>query len=231
MPAPRVRFGSREDELATRFSRELVSARAVAGLTQGQVARRAGVSQALVSQAEHGRTLPSLRVMHRLVAATGHDLSLRLFPADGVRLRDSGQLSMAEQIRGIAHPSWRVRLEVPVGAPPDRRAADMVLDVGGEWVSVEIERALLDLQAQLRSAQLKRAALAERMERAVRLVIAVPDTRRNRAVVDRHRSMLDAALPVASRRMWACLRSGEPIGGDGLLWLRHQSPRSLPGGQ
>lgn len=225
MPAPRVRFDSRDDALVARFSREIVAARAVAGLTQGQVAGRAGVSQALVSQVERGRTMPSLRVMHRLAAATGHDLSLRLFPADGVRLRDSGQLLVAEQIREIAHPTWRVRLEVPVGAPPDRRAADMVLDSVGDWVAVEIERALLDLQAQLRAAQLKRAALTERTGHPVRLVIAIPDTRRNRAAVDLHRSILGAALPVPSRELWASLRSGTSIDGDGLLWVRPRPPR------
>lgn len=212
-----------------RFSRDLVAARAVAGLSQGQVARRAGVSQALVSQVERGRTVPGLSVMYRLAAATGHDLSLRLFPADGVRLRDSGQLRVAEEIRAIAHPGWQLRLEVPVAALPDRRAADIVLTGPSESVEIEIERGLLDLQAQLRSGQLKRTALAERIGRDVRLVIALPDTRRNRAAVEQHRRLLDTALPVASRSIWVSLRSGEPIGGDGLLWvrIRARTPRPL----
>jgi transcriptional regulator with XRE-family HTH domain len=224
MPAIRPRFEGGADANAARFSRELVAARAVAGLSQGQVARRAGVSQALVSQVERGRCMPSLRVMGRLAAATGHDLSLRLFPADGVRLRDSGQLRVAEQIRASAHPTWQLRLEVVVAAHPDRRAADMVLTGPSESVEVEIERSLLDLQAQLRSAQLKRTALAERTGRNVRLVLALPDTRRNRAAVEQHRPLLDAALPVGSRSIWSSLRSGEPIGGDGLLWVRIRAP-------
>jgi transcriptional regulator with XRE-family HTH domain len=192
----------------------------VAGLSQAQVARRAGVSQALVSQVERGRTIPSIRVMYRLASATGHDLSVRLFPADGIRLRDSGQLGLAQTIRHETHPGWRVRLEVPVGAPPDRRAADLVLESSAEHVAIEVERALLDLQAQLRSAQLKRTALAATTQRAVRLVLAIPDTRRNRAVVELHRSLVESALPIASRRIWTCLRAGTPIGGDGLLWVR-----------
>jgi transcriptional regulator with XRE-family HTH domain len=220
VPAIRPRFAPRADVLAARFSREIVAARAVAGLSQAQVAQRAGISQALVSQVERGRTLPSLSVMGRLALATGHDLSLRLFPADGVRLRDSGQLHLAEQIRGVAHPSWQLRLEVPVAALPDRRAADVVLSGPIESIEIEIERSLLDLQAQLRSAQLKRAALVERVRREVRLVLAMPDTRRNRAAVDQHRPLLEAALPLASRSVWASLRSGEPLGADGLLWVR-----------
>jgi guanyl-specific ribonuclease Sa len=86
-----------------------------------------------------------------------------------------------------------------------------------------VERALLAFQAQLRAAQLKRAAMAERTGRTVRLVIAVPDTRRNRAAVLAHQSLLAAALPVPSKRIWACIRSGVPIEGDGLLWVRAPS--------
>jgi hypothetical protein len=178
------------------------------------------VSQSLVSLAEKGRVLPSLGAMHRLASATGHDLSIRLFPADGVRLRDSGQILAAEQIRNAAHAAWRIRLEVPVGVPPDRRAADMILETAAELVVIEIERALLDFQAQFRAAQLKRSAIAERRGGPVRLVLAVPDTRRNRAVVDAHMSILATALPTPSRRIWASMRGGSPVEGDGLLWIR-----------
>jgi len=96
----------------------------------------------------------------------------------------------------------------------------MVLETSEEIVDVEIERALLDFQAQLRSAQLKRAAMAHRLDRAVHLVIAVPDTRRNRAVMNEHRRSVESALPIPSRRIWASLRSASPVGGDGLLWVR-----------
>lgn len=146
MPTPRILFGSRANDLAARLSRELLAARAVAGLTQRQVARRAGVSQSLVSLAERGHSRLSFDAMYRLASATGHDLSIRLFPADGVRLRDSGQLRVADQIRGASHARWRVTLEMPVGTPPDRRAADMVMENSVELVIVEIERSLLDFK-------------------------------------------------------------------------------------
>lgn len=223
MPAPRCSFSPRAGDLAARTARELASARALSGLTQRAVARRAHVSQSFVGQVERGHKVPSLRVMQRLASATGHDLSIRLFPGAGVRLRDSGQLQIAELLRRTAHPSWHVQLEVPVGAPPDRRAADLVLDTAAEIVQVEIERALLDVQAQLRAAQLKRATMAERLGRAIRLVIAIPDTRRNRAVVKEH-AVIGTAFPTPSKRVLACLRSGTPLGGDGLLWVRVSSP-------
>ncbi len=220
MPTPRVRVGPRPDELATRIARELIAARAVAGLTQRQVARRARVSQSLVSRAESGSTVPTLHVMRRLAAASGHDLVVRLYPADGVRLRDSGRLQVAELILAAASTSWRIRLEVPVSVAPDRRAFDMVLNGPAGTVAIEVERALLDFQGQLRAAQLKRTALAERSGQSVSLVIAVLDTRRNRAAVLAHRSLMRTALPIPSRRVWGCLRSGTPVGGDGLMWVR-----------
>jgi transcriptional regulator with XRE-family HTH domain len=227
MPAPRFTFGRRADELAARLARDLLAARAATGLTQRQVALRAKVSQTFVSQAERGQKVPNLRVLHRLASATGHDLSIRLFPANGVRLRDSGQLLVADLIRGAVHATVRVRLEVPVAPPPDRRAADMVLQTTNEVVEVEIERALLDFQAQLRAAQLKRTAMAEQLGRAVQLVIAIPDTRRNRAVVEVFRLIVGSALPIPSRRIWAALRSASPVGGDGLLWVRSSPAAAL----
>jgi len=158
--------------------------------------------------------------MARLASGIGHRLSVRLFPADGIRLRDSGQLAVAEQIRAAAHPSWQVRLEVPVGFPPDRRAADMVLGGPDEAILVEIERGLRDFQAQLRAAQLKRVALTERLGRSVRLVIAVPDTVAARRAIAPHAEIVRSALPVSSRAAWASIRSGAALSGDALLWVR-----------
>ena len=106
----------------------------------------------------------------------------------------------------------------------------MVLVGAHEVIAVEIERALLDLQAQLRSAQLKRLAYAERVGRSVRLVMAIPDTYRNRTAFGEHRALIEAALPVPPRRIWAALRSGDDLNGDGFLWIRApRSPTDKPG--
>jgi transcriptional regulator with XRE-family HTH domain len=162
--------------LASVFGRELRVARMTAGLTQAGLAGLAAVSQQQASQAELGAVDVSLEARCRLAAACGHELGWRLYPVATVRLRDSGQLALAQVIVAAAHPSWRAGLEVPV-APGDARAADLVLTSVKGIIHVEIERALVDLQAQLRSAQLKRDALAAREGRPIRLVIAVPDTK------------------------------------------------------
>jgi transcriptional regulator with XRE-family HTH domain len=202
------------------FGREVRIARRVSGLSQEQVARRCGMSQVSESRIERGALIPDLVTAKRLAAALGYRLVLRLVPGPGLRLRDTGQMEIAQKIRGEAHPNWRIQLEVPVGAPPDRRAADVVLDLGSEVAIIEIERWLVDFQAQLRAAQLKRQSLVERRSQQVRLILAVPDLPHARRTIAPHAGLVAQVLPVSSRSAWAALRAGMPIRGDALLWVR-----------
>jgi transcriptional regulator with XRE-family HTH domain len=50
---------------------QLRAARRRAGLTQAELARRTGTSQATISAYESGRKQPSIDTLHRLLAATG----------------------------------------------------------------------------------------------------------------------------------------------------------------
>lgn len=54
-------------------------ARRARGLTQVQLAARAGTSQATLSAYERGLKSPSLKVASRILAATGHELTLRTY--------------------------------------------------------------------------------------------------------------------------------------------------------
>ena len=209
---------ARSRHLSALFGRELRLARMTAGLTQARVAQLAGVSQTEVGRAERGIGDHSLDARCRL-AACGHELGWRLYPIATVRLRDSGQLLLAQTITQAAHPTWRARLEVAV-APGDARAADLLLEGERETVQIEIERALVDLQAQLRSAELKRQALSGSRQRVVRLIMAVPDTKATRARLAPFAELLSRTLPVSSSRAWRAIRSGEPLGTDGILFVR-----------
>ena len=53
-------------------------ARQSAGLTQRELARRAGTSQSVVARIETGVTDPSTGTLHRLAAAAGLELTVRL---------------------------------------------------------------------------------------------------------------------------------------------------------
>jgi len=205
--------------LAQRFGQELRLARVAAGLTQRQLAVLAGVSQQRVSRAERGSRAISLDARCRMAAAAGHDLSLRLYPAESVRLRDSGQLALAQNIVDAAHDHWRAALEVPV-AVGDPRAADLVLSRPDGAIHVEIERLVVDVQAQLRAGQLKRESLAVRLQRPVRLVLAVADTRANRARLEPFADLFGRTLPLNSREVWAAIRAGVPLSADGILFVR-----------
>ena len=57
-------------------------ARSKAGLTQAELADRAGVTQQSISAYETGRKEPTLPTLQRLVAAAGFDLRFRLEPLD-----------------------------------------------------------------------------------------------------------------------------------------------------
>jgi transcriptional regulator with XRE-family HTH domain len=60
--------------------RLLREARASAGLTQRQLAERAGTAQSAVARYETARALPGLDTLHRLLAACGQRLELRTVP-------------------------------------------------------------------------------------------------------------------------------------------------------
>lgn len=198
-----------------------------AGLTQRQLAQRAGISQQEASRAERGGERSTLETRCRLAAACGTELGWRLYPTSSVSLRDSGQLGLAQALVRKAHPRWTAHLEMPVGAG-DLRAADIVLVSDDEVIHIEVERTLVDLQAQLRAAQLKREGLATRLQRPVRLVIAVPDTRAARARIEPFADLISRSLPFTSRNIWATIRGRTAAGGDGLLFVRQRtSTRTL----
>ena len=73
----------------------LRTARRESGLSQAELARRAGTSQATISAYESGSKEPALSTLERLLAATGHRLDVR--PHAEVVPRDSpAQLLVAD---------------------------------------------------------------------------------------------------------------------------------------
>lgn len=57
-------------------------ARLKAGLSQGQLAKRAGVPATMISAYERDRRQPTLATLRRLLRAAGFDLLMHLAPAD-----------------------------------------------------------------------------------------------------------------------------------------------------
>lgn len=63
------------------LAREIIKARASAGLSQQELARKMGTTQSVVARLESGHHLPSMSTLKKLAKATGTKLSIHLEPA------------------------------------------------------------------------------------------------------------------------------------------------------
>ena len=127
-PATRVAYDALAPEFET--ARELVAARARAGLTQQQVAERMGTTQSTVARMESGKRPPSLRTVQRYAQAVGARAVLRIpdfesgafdhsaISPDPVRLVERCWGSVQQRSGSIADPAVRA------AAAPARRGRD-----------------------------------------------------------------------------------------------------------
>ena len=78
LAAPDVRAAY--DALADEFTiaRELIAARARAGLSQAEVAQRIGTTQSVIARLESGKRPPSLRTVQRFAQAVGARAVVRI---------------------------------------------------------------------------------------------------------------------------------------------------------
>lgn len=202
---------------------EVHVARRELGWSRLHAGREAGLARSTWERIEAGDPRIQLDILCAAASAVGLDLVLRTYPGREPGLRDSGQLTLANRLRELAHSTWSLALELPCGEHGE--AADMAFFGATVILHVEIERAVVDLQAQLRRANEKRKALSVRESRPIRLVIVVEDTQRNRKVLEPHRDLVARMLPAGSREILAAVRDGSPLQRDGLLWLRRPPRR------
>lgn len=208
----------RAHDQARLIGREVISGRRASGLSISAAAARAGVSRSTWMRAESGSPQTAIATLCAVTDAVGLDLVLRVYPGIRLTLRDRGQLSIAQHLAALAHPGWTVSLEEPAGE--HGQAVDLVMSGGAEIVAVEIIRHMSDYQAQYRSAALKRDWLGRKHRRPIRVVLAVEDLRSNRAALAPFAAIIGSALPAGTRSVLDSLRTGQPLGTDGLLWVR-----------
>jgi transcriptional regulator with XRE-family HTH domain len=89
-----------------------------AGLTQAEVAQRAGTSQQAVARYESGRTLPSLDALRRVLAACGMRLELNVQPVAGLIDQPTRELLALPPMRRLT-PELREVVVRLVGAFDD----------------------------------------------------------------------------------------------------------------
>jgi transcriptional regulator with XRE-family HTH domain len=114
----------------------LREARQRAGLSQKELAKRAGTSQPAVARLEAGQASPTLATLERLVGAAGFDLGIELVPkatpdplvdaykrdVDRTLLRENLRRSMDERLRSLGElQEFGNELERAVRAQQKRR--------------------------------------------------------------------------------------------------------------
>jgi uncharacterized protein len=136
--------------LSARLLRE---ARTAAGMTQAELARRAGTSQPAVAAYESGTKIPTVATLERLLAAAGASLTASQ-ARGGRRTSRLGRLlqERRQQILDVAarHHAGNVRVfgSVARGEETDRSDIDLVVDMeaGGSLLDqVRLRRALSEL--------------------------------------------------------------------------------------
>jgi transcriptional regulator with XRE-family HTH domain len=208
----------RARQQSAKLGGEIKASRHNLGLSRQQVADRAGVSWATETAIELGKPGARFDTMCAVSEAVGLDLVVRVYPGRQPSLRDTGQLRHARILVAQAHELWQPQLELRVG--PHGEAIDLAFFGAAEILAYEIERMAGDFQEQYRRDDAKRIMLSALHHRPVRLVLAVEDTPRNRAALAPHNELIESALPAGSREVLQSLRSGTPLGRDGLLWIR-----------
>lgn len=208
----------RAAEQSAKIGSEVKLARVTLAMTGRQVADRAGVSSSTEARAELGDPNLTVGTMCAVAEAVGLDIVIRAYNGRAPSLRDSGQLAAANQLQSWAHSSWQPDVELLIG--PHGESIDMAFFGPSEIWALEIERMATDFQAQYRRADRKREALAALHQRPVRLVLAIEDTRRNRAALEPHLAFIRSVMPAGTREVLGCLRTGQPLGRDGLIWIR-----------
>lgn len=185
------------------IGREIRNARVDGGLSLRTAAAQVEMSHAQLGRLEQGRVeRPTVEQLNRACSAVGLKLLVRAIPGTGLAL-DAGQLALIGRLRAQLPPSVRVRTEVPLPFPGDRRAWDAVLDLTPDDLPVEAETRMRDLQAIDR-----RCGLKLRDSPFDRMVLLVADTANNRRMLEQYREQLRASFPLDTRAALRALRAG-----------------------
>jgi transcriptional regulator with XRE-family HTH domain len=135
-------------------------ARRAAGLSQTELARRAGVSADKVWRLEHERS-PNVTIADACVlgAVVGLDFSARSYPS-GALLRDASQAVRLVRVLAHVHRPLRYPTDVPLprtADAPELRVRDAIVEGRGERTGIELETRITDFQAVTRRHNEKRS--------------------------------------------------------------------------
>jgi transcriptional regulator with XRE-family HTH domain len=198
---------------------------------QIDVARRAGVSQGVVSLVERGQLERSrLPVCGAIARALDADVlvQLRWRGGDLDRLLDEGHASLVNAVVELMRQwRWEIRVEVQYAIYAERGSIDVLAwhSATGTLLVIEVKTELTSVEETLRKHD-EKARLAAGIARkqlgwhasGVARLLALPELSTARRRVERYRAALDAAYPQRGQELRRWLRA--PSGGrSGLLFL------------
>jgi transcriptional regulator with XRE-family HTH domain len=215
----------------SRIGRVLRAIRHQKAWRQEDVARKAGVSQTVVSNVEIGAIGPlTIATFRKVVAAMGAEavVSVRWRGADLDRLLDEGHAAIVGAVvEMLTKAGWEVHPEVSFSIYGERGSIDvlgwhaasrtlLVVEVKTELVSVEETIRKMDIKIRLAP-----EIVADRFgwQPAFRShLLVLPETSTQRRRVERHAAVLDLAMPLRGRALRAWLAVPDRSIG-GLLFL------------
>jgi transcriptional regulator with XRE-family HTH domain len=198
-----------------------------AGVSLGVLARTSGVSVGHLWAIEAGTADPSTEVLVAVSDALAADLSVRLFPTTGPRLRDHVQARMGEVLVRALHQRWGRFLEVPVYRPA-RGVIDVVVHdpMDQLLVAIELQSELRRLEQQLRWANQKRDSIPSSEmwrflpeEPRISTALVLRNTRRNRDIVTQLAATVGVQYPGPTADAVSALTGAAPWPGASLLWV------------
>jgi transcriptional regulator with XRE-family HTH domain len=202
--------------LLSRLIGELRTAREGANVSLAQVAREMGSSQSALSRLERGE-LRDIGVVRLSGAASilGYEISLGLHPV-GDPVRDKAQLAIGRRFDALLGPAWKVRNEVLLPEPGDRRSWDKVVELAGHTpryaIGVDIDSRIRDIQALVR-----RTRQRETDQRIDVILLVLGDSATNRRLTGELVANLGDAYKTPMRETRRCLKRGTPLFGSGVI--------------
>jgi transcriptional regulator with XRE-family HTH domain len=211
----------------SRLGRAFRAIRIAAGESQTVIAKRAGVSQSVYSDAERGAVAGlKIATLDRIASALGADLSVTLMYRGGLadRLVDRVHASIVEiVVATLRSAGWETIVEFSFNVFGERGSVDVLAwhATTRTLLIVEVKSRFTDLQAMLQSLGRKLRLVPDEVRRelgwdpvAVGRIIVVPGTSEGRNVLARHRAMFEAMFPARSVAIRGWIRAPRgPIAG------------------
>lgn len=234
--------GRRADEVNRAIGVQIAQLRIDAGVSQRALALSAGIPQSYLSRIEHGGAEPSTAVLVAIADALGSDLSVRLLPGTGPRIRDHLQARIVEELVRVSRDAWKPMVEVAVWRPA-RGVIDLVLARPGEIaIACEVHSEVRRLEQLLRWAATKAESLPSCRSWSmltsgepsvpISRLLALRSTRANRDLARAFEATLRSAFPARSAEAIVALADARrPWPGHVLVWAEVGSTgaRLLPG--